>query len=371
MDNDDIHLLSSLYGGYWNRHVQDFCYMTNRYFPPERLMESMRARLPELVTAYPSTNWYLSSLLAEPMGLTSQELVVANGASELISAITQRFVQNLAVPVPSFDEFINRARLQGKTASLFPMARPFELDIDEFIRHVKLARANSAILIRPNNPTGNYVTKAELVHFMNSMPSLDLVLVDESFIEFVDAEPDPSAMDLMFEYPNLMILKSLSKNYGIPGLRLGYAAAGNPDRIAFLRKDLPIWNINSIAQLFLEELGTYQEEFAYSCRRVREATERLYAGLEAIPYLHPYSTQANFILCQILYGFTSDELTARLFERSRALVNNCGSKHGLDDHFIRIACRTEQENDRLLDTLGELPAVVATQDPVRNRGGNV
>ena len=248
IEHDGVRFLSSLYGGYWNYEVHDFCYMTNHYPPAEGLLEDVWARPVDLIKAYPSTNWYLSSLLAEPMGLSHRELVVGNGASELISAITQRFVENLAVPVPSFDEFINRARIQGKAVSPFTMTARFNLDIDEFISHVRSTRANSALLIRPNNPTGNYVSKAELTHFLDSMHTLDLILVDESFIEFVDAESCPSASDLMFEYPNLMILKSLSKNYGIPGLRLGYAAAGNADRIAALRNDLPIWNINSLAQ---------------------------------------------------------------------------------------------------------------------------
>ncbi len=367
MEADDVRFLSSLYGGYWNYEVHDFCYMTNHYFPPERLLEDIRARQVELMKAYPSTNWYLSSLLAEPIGLSHRDLVVGNGASELISAITQRFVENLAVPVPSFDEFINRARIQGKVVSLFPMTAGFKLDIDEFIQYVRSTCANSALLIRPNNPTGNYVSKVELTHFLNSMRTLDLILVDESFIEFVDAESSPSALDLMFEYPNLMILKSLSKNYGIPGVRLGYAAAGNADRIASLRSDLPIWNINSIAQFFLQEVDAYHAEFADSCRRVRAASSRLYKRLEEVPYLYPYPTQGNFVLCRILYGPTSQELTDTLFERSRILVNNCGSKYGLDDHFIRIACRTDEENDWLVEVLKEMAQVPTKQETAGNR----
>ena len=363
MEQNDVRFLSSLYGGYWNHEVNDFCYMTNHYFPPERLLDDVRGRLVDLVKAYPSTNWYLSSLLAEPMGLSHRELVVANGASELINVITQRFVQNLAVPVPSFDEFINRAQIQGKVVSPFSMTARFKLDIDGFIQHVRSTGANSALIIRPNNPSGNYISKAELTHFLNSMRTLDLILVDESFIEFVDAESSPSALDLMFEYPNLMILKSLSKNYGIPGLRLGYAAAGNADRIASLRSDLPIWNINSLAQFFLEEMGAYHEEFADSCRRVRAATRRLYKGLEEVPYLYPYPTQGNFVLCWVLYGFTAQGFTDELFERSRMLVNSCGSKDGLDDHFVRIACRTEEENDRLVEVLKEMAPVPPRQEP--------
>ena len=351
MENQELSFLSSLYGGYWNQEVTDFRYMTNAYFPPQRWFDSLEARLRELVKAYPSTNWYLSSVLAESMGLSHREVVVGNGASELISAITSRFVNNLAVPVPTFDEYTNRARTQGKQVSPLSLNQRFELDIDAFIRHVKSSNADSALFIRPNNPTGTYMSKAELTHFLDAIPDLNLVLVDESFIEFADAEASPSALDLIFEYPNIMIVKSLSKNYGIPGLRLGYVATGDTDRLSALRADLPIWNINSLAQFFLEELKEYRWEYIESCVSVRDATQALYKELGTVPYLYPYPTHGNFVLCRVLDGRTAEEVTAGLFERSRVLINNCGSKHGLDDRFVRVACRTREENSKLVEAL--------------------
>ena len=250
------------------------------------------------------------------------------------------------------------------------MNRRFELDIDAFIQHVKSSHCDSALLIRPNNPTGSYVSKAELTYFLESMRTLNLVMVDESFIEFVDAEPSPSALDLIFEYSNLMIVKSLSKNYGIPGVRLGYAATGSAERLALLRSDLPIWNINSVAQFFLEQMGGYRREFTESCRNVCVSTSRLLRELEGVPFLYPYPTQGNFVLCWILYGLTAEELTNRLFEHSRALINDCGSKDGLDDSFVRIASRTQKKNTRLVEALKDIGASLqpseATETLVRS-----
>lgn len=351
MQTQEINHLSSLYGGYWTHNVLDFCYMTNRYFPPQRMIEDMQARLPELIGSYPSTNWHLSSLLAEQLGLTHEELVVGNGASELINAVVARYVHRLAVPVPTFEEFMNRAEILGREVCTFTPSQRFDLDIDEFIDHVKSTDSDSALLIRPNNPTGSYLSKSDLVYFLDRMRSLNLVLVDESFLDFVDAEADPSALDLIGDYPNMLILKSLSKNCGVPGIRLGYAATGNKQRLADLRKDLPIWSLNSMAQFFLEEMGSYQQEYIESCRQVRQATQNLVKGLEDVPYLHPYPTQGNFVLCWILYGFTGEELAERLFEDCRVLVNVCGAKEGLDDNFIRIACRTEEDNSRIVEAL--------------------
>ena len=303
------------------------------------------------------------------MGLTQQGLIVANGASELISTITGRFVQNLAVPVPTFNEYINRAVVQGKSVSPFVTSGDFELDPKAFIQHVESTRANSALLIQPNNPTGTFISKENMRYLLESLSSLDLILVDESFIEFVHAEPNPSVADLIFEYPNLIILKSLSKNYGIPGLRLGYAVSGNQERVADLRQDLPIWNINSLAQFFLEKMPEYQEHFYRSCELLKSATQRMYRGLQDIPYLKPYPTQGNFVLCRILYGFNASELTAHLFNRHRILVNNCGGKEGLDDSFLRIACRTEEENAELLEALSDLERFCRKGDLPASIGG--
>ena len=215
--------------------------------------------------SYPSTNWYLSSLAAQPLGLTHEELVIANGASELISAISDRFVSRLAVAVPTFDEFVNRAATQGKTVSAYQLSGDFHLDVDDFARHVLESGANAALLINPNNPTGLSTSKADVLRFLDALRNLDLVIVDESFIDFVDADPHPSIMSHLADYPNAIVLKSLSKAYGIPGLRLGYAASVNQSRIAELRSHLPIWGINSLAQFYLETIGEFRQEFIESC----------------------------------------------------------------------------------------------------------
>jgi histidinol-phosphate/aromatic aminotransferase/cobyric acid decarboxylase-like protein len=286
MTERDVNYVSSLYGGFWRFDAKDFCYMTNPYFPPEEFMESLQSRLKELVKSYPSTNWYISSLAAEPFGLSHEQLVIANGASELISVITDTFVDHLAIPVPTFDEFANRAAVQGKRVSPYPLGEDFELDVDGFIGHVRNVGANAVVLVRPNNPVGTLVPSDSVRHILESLRHLDLVLIDESFVDFVGEHPAPSSDGMMAEFPNLVIMKSLSKIYGIPGLRLGYASSGNPDMVAELRKQIPIWSINSLAQYFLEEIGQYQQEYIESCRKVVRATRVLSGALHGIPIQH-------------------------------------------------------------------------------------
>ena len=291
--------------------------------------------------------------------------MVGNGASELISAITSRYVENLAVPVPTFDEFINRAVAQGRRISPYPLNGDFQLDAEGFHQHVQDSGADAALLIRPNNPTGTHIPKATLRDLLESLRRLRLVLVDESFSDFVTSETATSALDLIEEFPNLVVLKSLSKVYGIPGLRLGYAASGDREIIATLRRDVPIWSINSPAQFFLEEMGPYLGQFQDSCQRVKRATQTLVDGLQTVPYLRAYPTQGNFVLCRVLDGLTAPELTARLYDEFRVLINDCSGKRGLEGPFVRMASRTEEENLELVRTLRMLADAVPTR-----RGGD-
>jgi len=300
--------------------------------------------------------------VAKPLGLTHDEVVIANGASELIAAITARFVENLAVPVPTFDEFVNRAVSQGKRVSPYQLAGDFDLDVEGFIQHVQETQSNAVLLINPNNPSGTLVSRESMIHLLESLRLLDVVIVDESFIDFVSYDPAPSVMDMVFDFPNLVVLKSLSKIYGIPGLRLGYAVSGNREVTASLRSDIPIWSINSLSQYFLEQIGAYRQQFADSCIDVRRATQAMFGDLQGIPYLHPYPTQGNFVLCKILYGFTAPQLIACLFEGYNILINDLSSKKGLDDRFVRIASRTEEENVQLVQALRSLASTISKKD---------
>ena len=348
----DVRAVSSLYGGFWNFEVQDFCYMTNRYFPPEEFFESLSSSLRTLVTSYPSTNRSLSSLVAEPLGMTPEELVVGNGASELISVITGLRVKHLAIPIPTFDEYRNRAETQGKRVSAYAMQPDFELDVEGFVAHVREVKANSAVIVRPNNPTGTLVSREDVVRMLRAFGNLDLVLVDESFLYFAGGDHrDLSVVGLVHDFPNLVVVNSMSKAYGVPGLRLGYAASGDAKLIASVRAELPIWSVNSLAQFFLEHLGAYAARFADSCAQVTRATQTLYRGLRGVPFLEPYPTRGNYVLCRSSSGRSGSEITARLFDEFGVLVNDCSGKQGLDRRFFRIASRTTEDNDELVRIL--------------------
>lgn len=351
MDKNALESVTGLYGGYWNFDFQDSCYMTNSYFPPDDFIELLSSNLRTLIQAYPSTNKHISATLGEVLGIDASKIVVGNGASELIAAISSTLVTNVAMPMPTFEEYPNRAKLLGKQVSPFSLTGDFHLDIGKFVSHVNASGANSVVIVNPNNPTGTISTRDEMIALVSKLSHLDLVLVDESFIEFSRVQPDPSIVDLVDEYPNLMIMKSMSKNYGVPGLRLGYIVSGNSSHVEQLRQGVSIWSINSIAQAFLENLGKYQPQFLESCKRVVASTQKLFHDLEGIPGVTPYPTQGNYVLCELSASMTGHQAGTLLLEQHGILISDRGNKSGLGPNFIRIASRTEEENQRVVTAL--------------------
>ena len=351
MNRNSFDYVSSLHGGYWNLDLQDSCYMTNSYFPPDGFIDLLSSNLRMLIQAYPSTNRQISSVLGRLIGVAEEKIVVGNGASELIAAIAGLLIKNVAIPMPTFEEYPNRVRFFEKRISPFMLSGDFRLDTHEFVSHVRASGANSAIIVNPNNPTGAIVTRDDIAELVDRLSHLDLVLVDESFIEFSRVSPNPSIVDLVDDYPNLMIIKSMSKNYGIPGLRLGYIVSGNSSHIEQIRQSVAIWSINSIAQGFLENLSRYQSQFVGSCERVVASTQKLFCDLAAIQGVTPYPTEGNFILCELGSGMTGTQTATMLLEQSGILISDRSNKGGLGPNFIRVASRTEEENERLATAL--------------------
>jgi len=351
MDTNSLESVTSLYGGYWNFDFQDSCYMTNSYFPPDEFIDLLVSNLRTLIQAYPSTNKQISSVLGEVIGIDGSKIVVGNGASELIAAVSTTLFTNVAMPVPTFEEYPNRAKLLGKQVSPYTLTGDFHLDTQKFVSHVQASGANSVMIVNPNNPTGTITTRDEMVDLLNKLSHLDLVLIDESFIEFSRVQPNPSVGDLIDEYPNLMIMKSMSKNYGVPGLRLGYIVSGNPSHVQKLREAVSIWSINSIGQAFLENLSKFQPQFLQSCEHVIASTQKLFQDLESIPDVTPYPTQGNYILCELGAGVTGHQAGTILLQQHGILISDRGNRSGMGPNFIRIASRTEEENERVVAAL--------------------
>jgi histidinol-phosphate/aromatic aminotransferase/cobyric acid decarboxylase-like protein/choline kinase len=348
---DKLSRFEASYGGYWRYPaLLDYCYLVNPYFPTERMQNEMKAYFSELLTRYPSGLNVQNLLAAKLFNLDESFVLTGNGASELIRAMVPAVNGAVGVIYPTFNEYAE-SFAGHKFVSFTP--KHFAYTADDVIKFS--AECDALVLINPDNPSGNYIPKKDMLavaeHFSARGKSL---ILDESFIDFCDAEDDKSllAQDVLNQYPGLIVIKSLSKSYGIPGIRLGTLASGDRGFIAKVRKNLPIWNINSFAEYFLQIGGKYKKDYADACQKIASERRRFRAELEKTAALDVYASQANYFLCRIKNGGSARALAEKLLSEHNILIKDLTGKKGIpDDSFIRLAIRNEADNSRLIDSL--------------------
>ena len=348
--------IEELHGSYWRYGFVDHSYLYNLHFPPEAMLQGFRDELSEIVTSYPVGQHELARLVAGWTGADPDQLVVANGAAELIKLLGEHVVTRLTIPVPSFNEYENV--LSPDQLNRFPLDPvTFELDIDAFAESAIRSRSDVAVVVTPNNPTALSVDRADVLRLARLLAEHDCrLIVDESFIEFSRAGRDASVESMVEAHPNLVVLKSMSKVFGIAGLRIGYLLTADRGFAEGIRARLPIWNVNGLAEAFLRSVGRYRREFEASCELVRKTTRELYEQLSELRGIEALEPDANFVFCRITApGVTGPELVRRLYVSHDLLIKDCASKSMPNaDRFLRIASRTPGENRRLVEALATL-----------------
>ncbi len=336
--------------------ILDFCVPHNPYFPTPRLHEKIAARLHETLLYYPSHNEVIAEAVAEMMGLKPETVVVANGSDEIITWVGQLFVQKgMATAVPTFGRWVDSPRAAGKRVSVMelPESEGFRLDPRRFIEFVGQEGADVAVIVNPNNPSGAFINKAEVCELVGALSDLELVVVDESFIDFAAIEGIPTMASEVTRFPNMLVLKSMGKIFGLNGLRLGYGIT-RPEVAERLRLTMPRWNVNSLAELLLFDLRDHFEEYEISrVQCIRDRME-LQATLERIMGLKVYPSYANFVLVQILGDYNATQIRNRLLFDYGFFVRDCDNKEGIGNRFLRISCRCPQENQELVSALREI-----------------
>jgi histidinol-phosphate/aromatic aminotransferase/cobyric acid decarboxylase-like protein len=350
---EKFEFISGQHGGYYRHDFVDHAYLYNLYFPPKAVFTHLKETIHDLVLNYPMAQDALAELIGNVIQQPAERIVVGNGAAELIKIISGHTANKLIIPVPSFNEYANAAP-KDKVVE-FPLEFPsFQLDVDKFADEAISAGADIAVVVTPNNPTSILVPKSDLIRLVKKLENYKCILIiDESFLDFAD-EPERISMEQEIElYPNLAILKSMSKAYGICGIRIGYLLTGNTEFAETIRKGLHIWNINGFAEEFLRILPEYKQEFAESCKKVRADRGRLYKKLCAIHGMKVHKPDANFIFCRLPENApTGPEVTRRLFIEHNIYIKDSAGKTQPDaDRYIRIASRTEEENCRLVEAL--------------------
>jgi histidinol-phosphate/aromatic aminotransferase/cobyric acid decarboxylase-like protein len=335
--------------------IVDFCFIANPYYPTASMLEALQAALPSLVKCYPSSNPATSQqVLAEVLNVDPADLIVGNGATELIVLINEVLVNRIGVPVPTFSEYIDKLR-DPVAAELFTLdrANDYRLDLGEYLAWGRKRGVNALVVINPGNPTGQLHSIDEMLDFMERARELDLVIVDESFIDFA-GDTVPSLLPHADRFANLVIVRSMSKHYGVPGLRLGFCYSRNRRLLESLRRLLPTWNLNILAEYFLTLLPATRAAYDQSLRSVAADVRRLHDELASIDGLFVYPTGSNFVLFRIDGAMTAVELQARLLADQQMYVRDCSNKVGMDDRHVRVASQGRESDARLVQALRDL-----------------
>ena len=357
-------LLCSRYGGYWRYpHILDFCYLVNPYFPNQRLQDELSANFTRLLTEYPSGQRVNNLLVAKDFGVKQDYITVGNGAAELIKVLSEQILGKVGVIRPTFEEYPNR--LMPEQVVVYQTDAPdFSYTADDLMTYFADKNIWSLVLINPDNPSGNYIPYKDCLRLAEWCQQRDIILIlDESFIDFSTEHPTFLCNDLLQRFDHLVVIKSISKSYGVPGLRLGILATANPSLMTHIRHTTPIWNINSFAEFFLQILGKYEQAYQQALDDFREERTRFVARLQTIPYLRILPSEANYVLCEVLPPHTPRKLAVRLLKQHHILIKDCSAKcHG---NYIRLAVRNTEDNDRLLNALRE-PRDTPATDPRKN-----
>lgn len=349
--------ISSRYGGYWRYpQILDFCYLVNPYFPPQRMIDEIKASFESLMRDYPSGMSVNSLLASKNFGVKPEYIIVGNGASELIKTYMENWTGCLGIILPTFEEYPNRLDNEH-IVEFIPKSNDFKYSADDIKSFFINKRIDTLLIINPDNPSGNYIPFKELLGLVEwTKQNRIKIIVDESFVDFADVGGPRSLFDneLLKNNPNLVVVKSISKSFGVPGLRLGVLASGNKGLIAKMKKEVAIWNINSFGEFYMQIYEKYTKDYFKACAAFRENRNIFFRQLQAIPFLEVYPSQANYFLCKVIDRYTAHELALKLL-RQGFLIKDCSNKKPFDGaNYIRLAVRDRKDNDSLIEVLKSL-----------------
>ena len=346
------------FGGHWRfPKLLDFCYLVNPYFPTAHMKDELRANFDILLSEYPSGMYVNSLIAAKYFDIRQKYTVVGNGAAELIKSLMERVEGRIGVVYPTFQEYPNRKE-QTEIIGFTPDNDDLTYTADDLIRFYADKKLSTLLLINPDNPSGNFIPIADVLRLAAWCKERGIFfVVDESFVDFSEDFRNNSLLhnEILQAYPNLAVMKSISKSYGVPGLRLGILASSDEELINWMKHDVSIWNINSFAEFYMQIFGKYQKDYDRACQKFIAERKRFIARLTDIPFFRVIPSQANYFLCQITEKYTSEELTRRLLMDFNILIKDCDNKDGLKNkNYVRIAVRDQKDNDTLVEALKTL-----------------
>lgn len=343
----------------------DACFLSNPY-ATDLFMQELESKLlakqglRDALEFYPSQNHIIAQKLAKYLHIDSPHIFIGNGAIEVIQAVLHNFVQtNLVVPIPTFSSYYEFVRNDAKVLLYkLPKEQNYTLDIEAYTKFIKDHNAKNALLINPNNPDGGYIPYDTLRECLARLRHLDTIIIDESFLHF--AYEDSSLEQISYtklaqEFSNVVLIKSMSKDFGVAGLRAGYGIMAE-NRVRDLLRNGYLWNVNGLSEFFFNLFC--DDEFLQKYERVRRSyitqTQEFFKALGQINSIKTYPSRANFALIELLNGTKAQDLCIKLLSSYGIYTRSCSDKIGLEGEFLRIASRSEQENAQILQALQEI-----------------
>jgi len=351
-----LELYQKRFGGYWRfPFLKDFCYLVNPYFPPRRMLDEMKYHYQSLLTEYPSGLSIQNLMASEMFHCSSSEILVGNGATELINALFDFVTDRVGVIFPTFNEYPERIGTDN-VVQFIPNNADYSYsqgDLKKFSKQV-----DTLLLINPDNPSGHYLSTDDVHQLASHLEKNNKRLIlDESFVDFTTEGINNTLIssDVLQQHPNLIVIKSISKSYGVPGLRLGVIASSDAELIGSIRERISIWNINSFGEFFLQIFGKYQSDYYLAATRIAEERDRFFLELKDIKFLRVIPSQSNYFLCELMHKYSATELTTLLLEKYEILIKDCTGKIGFEGtNYVRIAVRDTDDNDFLIEKLNSL-----------------
>lgn len=353
-EDEKVALLQGRYGGYWRYpKLLDFCYLVNPYFPPQKLVDEIKANFDTLLRDYPSGMRVNSLLAAKNFGVHQENILVGNGAAELIKSLMERISWKTGFVRPTFDEYPHRYD-RAESVDFTPGNRDYSYTADDLMDYFGDKGIQNLVVVNPDNPSGNYIPKKDLLRLIDWCVEKKINLIlDESFADFSDEENNTLIdQEILDKCKNLYVMKSISKSYGVPGLRLGVLASGDTDTIAFMKKDVAIWNINSFAEFYMQIEEKYKKDYAAALVKFRAERARFQDELAKVPGVRVIPSQANFVMVELEKKISPKELLKKLLTKHSLLIKELTTKTN-GRNYLRLAVRDKEDDDRLVAAMKE------------------
>jgi histidinol-phosphate/aromatic aminotransferase/cobyric acid decarboxylase-like protein len=342
----------------------DACFLSNPY-ATELFMKYLQrdiiepGLLRDLLEFYPQQNRDIASILSTQLKIPHENLFIGNGAIEVIQATLHRVIRGkIAIPIPTFSSYYEFL-LDVNDAVFYNLeeTKNFKLDLNLYEKFIRKNNLKNALIINPNNPDGSYLSRQEILKFLENNRDLEGIIIDESFGHFAYEDADlklTMVEEVAMNFGNTIVIKSMSKDFGIAGIRAGYGIM-NKEHVDKLLSSGYLWNLNGLAAYFFKVYC--QEGFQCEYEIVRKKyimnTITFWNELSRLKGIYVLPSKANFVLLKV-QGMSSRDLMINLLVNYGIYVRDCSDKIGLPDGYIRVASRSFEENQEILRAIKEI-----------------